>query len=667
MEIRNPLASIIVRTKDRPGILTGALRSIASQDYRPIEAIVVNDGGCDLDTESLKKVLSDVRLKYLRLEKNLGRAASGNAGINASEGRYIGFLDDDDEFLPNHVSTLVSFLQANPGYRGAYTDSLQCNSKYDPKSDRIVDIDGYVYYSQDFSYNLLLLENYIPINNLLFERSALMSAGGFDTAFELYEDWDLLLRVVSGGEFYHIAKVTSKVRQWSQTEQVTLRYRDTAFDRESYAKLMIKHSGKITSETLYNYFVTSGTRRGNWLKLKLENERLEEKHRNLTVKFENLSHYSQSLSFVLSEVRGSMGWKLLESYRRLKDRVFPPKTRRRIFYESALKAVKTVHAEGWRSLFDKLGRRLRTRAVRAGSYKGALDAASLYSGFAERRPVDIIIPVYNGIEDLAACMESLIASTDLCFHRLTIIDDASTEEKMHGYLTPLSGANGKNIDVLFNGENLGFVKTVNRGMAGSAGDVLILNSDTVVTPNWLEKMQRAAYSKHRVATVTPFSNHAYLCSIPEPLKYNFLPPGFDVRSFGDFIERISLRYYPEVPFGSGFCLYIKRDAIKSLGLFDEDLFEKGYGEDTDFCMRANKIGLINIVDDSTYIYHKGGVSFESNKNPGDLYEKNKMIERNLARLRARHPEYDSSMKEAVETNLRPVLEYLRLRLNGGRK
>src|SRR3990170_7346574 len=101
-EANNPLVSIIVRTKDRPKLLRRALQSIAVQTYRPIEAILVNDGGCDLDVDGLKTILGDVSLNYVRLEKNTGRAHAGNVGIENARGEYVGFLDDDDVLYPGH-------------------------------------------------------------------------------------------------------------------------------------------------------------------------------------------------------------------------------------------------------------------------------------------------------------------------------------------------------------------------------------------------------------------------------------------------------------------------------------------------------------------------------------------------------------------------------------
>ena len=126
----NPLVSIIVRTKDRPKLLKRAIQSISAQTYRQIEVILVNDGGCDLKVEELMGILGDISLKYIRLEKNTGRANAGNVGIESAKGSYIGFLDDDDEFYPKHIALLVSALE-QIDYKIAYTDSEIAFIEYD--------------------------------------------------------------------------------------------------------------------------------------------------------------------------------------------------------------------------------------------------------------------------------------------------------------------------------------------------------------------------------------------------------------------------------------------------------------------------------------------------------------------------------------------------------
>ncbi|TFG36490.1 MAG: glycosyltransferase family 2 protein, partial [Nitrospirales bacterium] len=127
MSGENPLVSIIVRTKDRPKLLKRAIQSIASQTYKPVEVVLVNDGGCDLAIEELKTVLGDISLNYIQLEKNTGRAHAGNLGIENAKGKFISFLDDDDEFYSEHISTLISFLRSKLYGQGS---GVQMKEKY---------------------------------------------------------------------------------------------------------------------------------------------------------------------------------------------------------------------------------------------------------------------------------------------------------------------------------------------------------------------------------------------------------------------------------------------------------------------------------------------------------------------------------------------------------
>ena len=132
--------------------------------------------------------------------------------------------------------------------------------------------------------------------------------------------------------------------------------------------------------------------------------------------------------------------------------------------------------------------------------------------------VDIIIPVYNAYEKLADCLESIEKWTDLQQHRLVLINDNSTDRRVQKKLDSLSNTH---VMVIHNSENKGFAANVNIGIAQSATrDVILLNSDTVVTKGWVEKLYVCAYSDAQIATVTPLSNHATLCSVPDFCRKN---------------------------------------------------------------------------------------------------------------------------------------------------
>ena len=194
---------------------------------------------------------------------------------------------------------------------------------------------------------------------------------------------------------------------------------------------------------------------------------------------------------------------------------------------------------------------------------------------------DIIIPIYNAYDCLEPCIESVIKNTDLKNNRLILIDDKSPDERV----IPLLEKYGKKENIIFlkNEVNLGFVGTVNKGMKYSnENDVLLLNSDTEVTKDWLKKIQKCAYTNERIATVTPLSNNATLASVPNMFKVNELPKNTTLEQMAEYVEKAASNEPIELPTGHGFCIFIKRSALDKVGFFDEKAFGKGYGEENDF-------------------------------------------------------------------------------------
>ncbi|MBR3594752.1 glycosyltransferase family 2 protein [Candidatus Saccharibacteria bacterium] len=223
---------------------------------------------------------------------------------------------------------------------------------------------------------------------------------------------------------------------------------------------------------------------------------------------------------------------------------------------------------------------------------------------------DIIIPIYNAYNCLADCIDSIIKHTDFQSAHLILIDDLSPDKRVLPLLEKYQAANPKTITLLKNKKNLGFVKTVNKGMKYSKNDVLLLNSDTIVTKNWLEKLQTCAYSNKKIATATPFSNNLTpMTPLPESFRKQGFPDGWTLEEMAKTVENCSSHLYPEIPSSHGFCMYIKRKALDEVGLFDEKSFGKGYGEENDFCFRCTKRGYKHAFCDDTYIFHKGTQSF----------------------------------------------------------
>ncbi|MEO6323528.1 MAG: glycosyltransferase [Thermoanaerobaculia bacterium] len=254
--------------------------------------------------------------------------------------------------------------------------------------------------------------------------------------------------------------------------------------------------------------------------------------------------------------------------------------------------------------------------------------------------IDVIIPIYGAPEALRACLASVAAETDPARHRVVLVVDGPQESAVDSLVDGFAAASPGPVRVLRNERRRGFVGSVNRGMEESETDVVLLNSDTVVTENWLEKLIAAAYSSGDVGTVTPLSNDATLCSVPRAFEANLIPSGFTPGSFAALVEACSARTYPRLPTGVGVCLYIRRALLDDIGLFDAARFGLGYGEENDFCFRALACGWLHVADDATFIFHAGHASFGTSRGP--------LQKRALAALRKRHPRYLATIAELMK-------------------
>ncbi|MEM9532918.1 MAG: glycosyltransferase family 2 protein [Pseudomonadota bacterium] len=267
--------------------------------------------------------------------------------------------------------------------------------------------------------------------------------------------------------------------------------------------------------------------------------------------------------------------------------------------------------------------------------------------------VEIIVPVYNAADDLARCLAALARHTPAT-QPITLVNDASTDPAVRPQLINFVSRRPA-AQLLENPQNLGFVKTVNRAMAAGRQDVILLNSDAVVTTGWLPALTRCAESDGRIATVTPFSNNAEICSLPEFCQNNPFPD--DPDAWGRRVAGVASRTYPELPTGVGFCMLIRRRALDELGLFDE-AFGRGYGEENDFCCRASEAGGRNVLCDDAYVAHAGGRSFAplGLKPNGD----------NLALLLDRFPDYEARVAAFIQRDpLAPIRQAILASDNAG--
>lgn len=254
--------------------------------------------------------------------------------------------------------------------------------------------------------------------------------------------------------------------------------------------------------------------------------------------------------------------------------------------------------------------------------------------------VDVVVPVYGSVDVTLHCLRSVIESDNETPCELIVIDDASPPSEP-GVSILDEMANRGVFTLLRNSENLGFPATCNRGFALHPDrDVVLLNSDTEVFGDWLDRLTRVALGSDRVATVTPLTNDGEITSYPKFCEANPLPADITPDVLDQLTSRINRSTTVETPTGVGFCMYVRRACLEEVGPFDAAAFGKGYGEENDLCQRAAERGWTNVITADTFVLHRGGGSFGPSKQ--------RRIREALSLLDRRHPGYGGEVAAFID-------------------
>ncbi len=252
----------------------------------------------------------------------------------------------------------------------------------------------------------------------------------------------------------------------------------------------------------------------------------------------------------------------------------------------------------------------------------------------------VVMPIYKGYDETLASIYSILTAPQTTSFALLVIDDRSPDIALSRKVAQLSSRNLFALNV--NRTNLGFVKSVNSALRSLPNRLIVLiNSDTLVSGNWLDRMIAHADNDPLIATVTPLSNSATICSYPSLNENNAIEPEVDIAGLDRLAFDANRGRSSEIPTGVGFCFLMSVAARRSVGLLDEAAFGRGYGEECDFCFRAAKAGFRNVLAEDVFVYHKGEVSFGkpvAGEAPGQKA------------LHAKHPEYPETIRQHLKAN-----------------
>ncbi len=224
-----------------------------------------------------------------------------------------------------------------------------------------------------------------------------------------------------------------------------------------------------------------------------------------------------------------------------------------------------------------------------------------------RRIADVVIPVHGGGAMARACLQSVLATVSSP-SRIIVVDDATQDRDLVAELHDL--ARHRRIQLLRHDRNLGYPASANAGLRSCAKrDVVLLNSDTIVAPFWLDRLREVAYGAPDIGTVSPLSNNGTILNYPRREGGNEMPDAAGTARLAGQADRVNRSLAVDIPVAVGFCMYLRRDCLDAVGGFREDVFAQGYGEENDFCLRARHLGWRHVAAPGVFVAHRGAQSF----------------------------------------------------------
>lgn len=189
------LVSVILPTYNRAKTIDRAITSVLSQSYRNLELIIVDDASTD-NTFEIVKGFSDSRIKYFKLNKNVGGASARNFGIERAQGHLIAFQDSDDEWLSGKLKSDLKIFKDNKDVDCVFSRYWQVNDKF----SKLVPMNSSV--DSNTLYSSLLIKNMIGTPTAVIKRDVLIKVEGFNAVMPRYQDWELFIRVSKGFKVY---------------------------------------------------------------------------------------------------------------------------------------------------------------------------------------------------------------------------------------------------------------------------------------------------------------------------------------------------------------------------------------------------------------------------------------------------------------------------------
>ena len=567
-----PSITVVVRTRNRPQLLAQALASLALQDYPGLDVVVINDGGSPV-AEVADRFGGRLAVRVIDLQPGRGRSPAANVGIAAASGDWLLILDDDDVYLADGVRALAA-AAADPDT--VYFGSVD-SYRYEGEERRHLRTFGAPY-----DADLMLFENQIPFIGCLMPTAHVRAIGGLDESLACFEDWDLYLRLAERCRFEHVPRTVAEYRVFG--DSFITGKGGESLQQEGLERIFGKHLQRASARQLAR--AQLAVKRA----LIPREVRREARAAEMALR----ERLTRETALEIGQLRANLQAEERKLHERTSAEVaaLHERTRAEVaaLYERSANEVAEARAEA-----------AKVQAQAAKQVEHNLVSS-------DELVVSIVIVNYNGRHHLEKCLPSVFATRKLQLE-VIVVDNGSSDDSV-----AWTREHWPQVRVIAETRNLGFGLANLVGARNAKSNYLVLlNSDTVVTPGWLEHLIRPILLDPGIGATC-----SQLRLLARPDYLNARGGGMSRLGFGydiDFGYPFAPPAGPEdatpvdVLFPSGAAMLMRRTDFLDVGAFDPSFFM--YHEDVDLGWRLWLLGKRVVLCPASIVFHAFGGTTKS--------------------------------------------------------